>query len=98
MKLTKNPDADKCKHSGYGIRFDALSKFSLSNGEWSKNVVIFGVDNSYSMDADNRGKDILVLGEDTADGLDDSAIPAEAKCFLIITKSKSLFISELQWK
>ena len=46
IKLTKNSDSDKYKHSGYGIRFDALSQFWLWNGEWGKNVVIFGVGNS----------------------------------------------------
>ena len=28
-KLTKNANSDKYKHSGYGIRFDALSQFSI---------------------------------------------------------------------
>ena len=29
VKITKNVDADKCKHSGYSIGFDSRSEFSL---------------------------------------------------------------------
>ena len=41
---------------GYGIGFDACSKFVLLAGEWDKNVVIFGVDNISSTHTDNRKK------------------------------------------
>ena len=49
VKLTKNADYNKCRYSGHGIGFDARSQFSLPSGEWSKNVVIFGVYNSLSL-------------------------------------------------
>ena len=62
MKLTKNADADKYGRSGYGTGSDARSQFSL-NGEWGKNVVIFGVNNNLSLQTDNRKKNILVLVE-----------------------------------
>ena len=62
VKLTKNNDPDKHGYSGYGIESDARSQFSL-NGEWSKNLVTFGVDNSLSLHTDKRRKDILVLVE-----------------------------------
>ena len=39
MKLTKNADPDKYRYGGYGIGFDALSRFSV-NGEWDKNFII----------------------------------------------------------
>ena len=51
----------------------------MSNGEWDKNLVIFGVDNSSSVHGNNRKKYILVLGEGTTDRLDDTTITAEAK-------------------
>ena len=45
--LTKNADFDKYKYFGYGIVFDILRSFSLSDGGWlGKNVVIFGADMS----------------------------------------------------
>ena len=50
---------------------------SLPSGEWGKNVVIFCLDNSLSVHADNRKKDLLILGEGTTDGLDDTTITAE---------------------
>ena len=45
---------DKYEYSGFGIGFDARSQFYLSNGEWGKNVAIYGVDNKSSKHADNR--------------------------------------------
>ena len=55
MKLNKNADSNKNGYSGYGIGigFDACSQFSLLN-EWGKNVVNLVVDNSLSVDTDNR--------------------------------------------
>ena len=35
-----------------------------------KNVIIFGVDNSFPTDTYNRKKDILVLGEESIQGLE----------------------------
>ena len=53
VTLTKIADPDKYGYSGYGIEFDSLSNVSI-NGEWGKNVIIFGVDNSLSMHTENR--------------------------------------------
>ena len=63
VKLTENEDSDKFWYSGYSIELDAGSQFSLLNGEWGKNVVIFGIYNSSSIYADNKIKYFLVLGE-----------------------------------
>ena len=42
VKLTKNPDFDKYKYSGYGIGFDTRWSFSLSDGSgFDKNVTKF---------------------------------------------------------
>ena len=44
----------KFKYSGYGIGFDTLGSFSLSDGgEFGKNVMIFSADMSSSRHADN---------------------------------------------
>ena len=45
VKLTKHPDIDKCKYSGYGIGFDRKGFFSLGN-EIGRIVITFGVDMS----------------------------------------------------
>ena len=60
--LTKKADIDKYGYSGYGIRFDRRGCFSFLGGEFGQNVLIFGVDMSFSAHIDNKKKDILVLG------------------------------------
>ena len=53
-KLTKNADPNKYSYSGFGVRFDVLGFFSLTNGSGlCKTIIIFGVDNSSSVHADN---------------------------------------------
>ena len=42
--LAKNADPDKYVYDGYGIGFDSRSLFLLPNYNWSKNLIIFGVD------------------------------------------------------
>ena len=58
-KITKNTDLDKyiyILYSDYGIRFDARSLFLYQICEWREKVFIFGVDNSFSVQDDNRKK------------------------------------------
>ena len=64
VSLTKSPDIDKYKYSGYGIGF-----FSYPSGRTSRNVIIFGVDMSLSTTIDNNKKDILILGKSPTQGL-----------------------------
>ena len=79
LKLTKNADPDKCKYSGYGIGFDSRSEFLFTGGSYGKHVIIFVADMSSSMHVDNKGKDILILGEELTQVLDDDALTAEDK-------------------
>ena len=44
-----------------------------------KNFIIFGADMSSSVHIDNKNKDILILGEESTQGLDDSTLTAEVK-------------------
>ena len=100
VKLSNNADPNKYGCSVYGIGFAAFSQFSLSNSEWGKIVVIFGVDHSTSVHANNRKKDILVLGEGPPDGLDGATLTIEAKYSISNAKSKreNLLKTALQWK
>ena len=41
VKLTKNPDVDKYKYSGYGIGFDRREKFSFGDG-FGQNLITLG--------------------------------------------------------
>ena len=92
VKLTKNADLDNYKYSGYGIGFDSRSEFALSNGTMGKNVIIFGADMSSSVDVDNKGKDILILGEGPSQGLHDTTLTAEAKYPINFTQSDKRFV------
>ena len=44
-----------------------------------KNVIIFGADMSLSVHVDNKGKDVLILGEGPTQGLNDTTLTTEAK-------------------
>ena len=51
--LTKNANIDKYGYSGYGIWFDRRGSFSFPSGVFGQNVIIFGVDMSFSAHIDN---------------------------------------------
>ena len=63
VTLTKNADID-------GIGFDRRGSFSFPSGGFGQNVLIFGVDMSFSTHIDNKKKDILVLGIGPTQGLE----------------------------
>ena len=76
VKLTKNIDIDKCKYSGYVIGFDRKGTFSFGN-RFCRNVIILGVDVSYSEHIDNKEEDILILGEGPTQELNYTKLTAE---------------------
>ena len=53
---TKNADIDKYRYSGCGIGFDRRGSFSFPGGAYDQNVLIFGVDMSFSAHIDNKTK------------------------------------------
>ena len=53
VTLTKNADIDKYRYSGYGIGFDRRGSFSFPGGRYSQNVLIFGVDISFTTHIDH---------------------------------------------
>ena len=61
VTLTKNADIDEYGYSGYGIGFDRRGSSSFPGGGYGQNILIFGVDMSFSAHIDNK-KDVLVLG------------------------------------
>ena len=67
--MTKNADIDTYGYSGYGFVFDRIWSFSFPGGRFGQNVLIFGVDMSFSEHIDNKKKDILVLGKGPTQGL-----------------------------
>ena len=83
--------------TGCDIGFDSQSEFLFSDGSYGKNVIIFGADMSSSVHVDNKGKDILILGEGPTQGLDDTTLTAEAKYPINFTQSGKRFVLSLHY-
>ena len=71
MQITKNTDTSKHNYKGYGICFDESEEFThvRKRGNFSdttdgRNVIIFGVDMSFSKHANNEANNIYVMGKD----------------------------------
>ena len=96
VKVTKNLDIDKYRYSGYGIGFDRKRAFSFGNG-FGQNVIIFGADMSSSIHASNKAKNILVLGKDFVQGLDNTTIYAEKLYSINFTKTNTKFCLSLHY-
>ena len=70
MKITEDATiSDHNKNAGYGICFDDGSSFSFENIVNGKNVIIFGVDISFSSHSRNKQNNIYVLGKDFIQGV-----------------------------
>ena len=52
--MTKNADIDNDGYCGYEIRFDRRSSFSFAGGGFGQNLLIFGVDMSFSAHIDTK--------------------------------------------
>ena len=80
-KITNRDEADgepqKYKYSGYGIAFDRTGQLTHLDGSMCRNVAIFGVDINNSKHTNNKTKNILVLGHDLIQKIDDTTIYAE---------------------
>ena len=81
----------------YSIGFDSHLEFLYTDGSYGKNVIIFGADVSSTVHVDNKGKDILILGEGPTQGLDDTTLMAEAKYPINFTQSGKRFVLSLHY-
>ena len=97
VELTKNADIDKYRYSRYGIAFDGKETFSFPTGGFGCNVIMFVVDMSSSVHADNRKKDILILGECSTQGLSGTKLAAEKKYSINFTESRKKFRISLHY-
>ena len=57
-----------------------------------KNVMIFGANMNSSVHINDKGKDILILGEGPTNGLDDTALTAEAIYPINFTQPNKRFV------
>ena len=89
--MTKNVNIDRYGYSGYGIGFDRKGSFSFSGGGYGQNVLIFGVDMSFSAHIDNKKKDILVLRIGSTQGLEHT-LTAEKMYSINFTEKNKSFV------
>ena len=71
MKITKNADTSKYNYKGYGICFDESEEFThvrkrgnFSDTTMGRNVIIFGVNMSFSKHANNKANNTYVMGKE----------------------------------
>ena len=62
-----------------------------------KNVITFGADMSSSVNVNNKGKDILILGGAPTQGLGDSTLTAKAKYPINFTQQNKRFVFSLHY-
>ena len=79
VSLTRHVNIDQYKYSEYGIGFDKKGEFSFGSNGFGRNVIILGADMSSFVYANNRTKNILILGNDfiQVQGLDNATSYAE---------------------
>ena len=79
-----------------GLGLILVQNFYLQMKVWKK-YVSFGAGSRSSVPTDNKNKDILILGEKTTPGFDDTTLRAKAKCPIDFTKSRKRFILSLHY-
>ena len=62
-----------------------------------ENVITFGADMGSPVHIDNKNKDILILGEGTTQGLNDTKLTAEAKYTIDFTQPNKSFVLSLHY-
>ena len=104
IEITKNANTTKYKYKGYGTCFDESESFSRVRKEGNfnhttlaRNVIIFGVDMSFSKHANNKANNIYVMGKDYITKINDTTIYAEKMFYRNFTEPGKKFILSLHY-
>ena len=97
VRLTKNADVDKYRHSSYGIGFESKWSISFPGSGFGQNVIIFGADVSSSVHVGDKGKDIFILGFGPTQGLVEHSLTAEKMYSINFTLTKMKFCLSLHY-
>ena len=105
MQITKDAtDNSKNNYKGYGICFDEGSEFGHTITEGgrahttdARNVLIFGVDMSFSVQATNRTNNIYVMGTGLTQGIHDTTIYTEKNFYRNFTDFGKNFVLSLHY-
>ena len=81
MQITKNADTSKYKYKGYGICFDEGGTFSKRNIDNGRNVLIFGVDETSVVHANNKANNTYVMGDIFVQGINDTTLYVQSKLY-----------------
>ena len=98
VKITKDVNTSNYNYSGYGIGFDARNSFSFGNNITAKNIIIFGVDMSFSSHKTNPDQgNIYVLGKDFVQGINGTTLYVEKLYTLDFTQQDKRFVLSLHY-
>ena len=104
MQITKNTDTSKYNYKGYGLCFDESEEFThvRKRGNFSdttdgRNVIIFGVDMSFSKHANNKANKIYVMGKDYIQKINNTKIYAEKMYYRNFTDPGKKFVLSLHY-
>ena len=104
IEITKNANTSKYKYKGYGICFDESEEFTHARKEGNfnhtttaRNVIIFGVDMSFSKHANNKANNIYVMGKDYIQKINDTTIYVEKMFYRNLTDPGHKFVLSLHY-
>ena len=104
MQITKKADTSKYDYKGYGICFDESEQFThvrkegnFNHTTLARNVIIFGVDMSFSKHANNIANNIYVMGKDYVQKINDTTIYAEIMYYRNFTDPGKKFVLSLHY-
>ena len=104
MQITKNADNSKYDYKVYGICFDESEQFTHVPKEGNfihttlaRDVIIFGVDMSFSKHANNKANNIYVMGKDYVQKINDTTIYAEKVYYRNFTDPGQKFVLSLHY-
>ena len=95
MQITKNSDTSKYNYKGYGICFDEGGTFSKGNINNGQNVLIFDVDESSLVHANNKANNIYVMGDLFVRGINDRTLYAGKVYSQNFTQQSKKFVVSL---
>ena len=97
MQITKNADTSKYKYKGYGICFYEGGTFNKGNINNGRNVLIFGVDESSLVYANNKANNIYVMSDLFVQGINDTTLYAEIIFSQNFTQPSTKFVLSLHY-
>ena len=104
MQITENTDTSKYNYKGYSICFDESEEFThvQKRGNFidttdGRNVIIFGVDMSFSKHANNKANNIYVMGKDYIQKISNTTIYAEKMYYRNFTDPGKKFVLSLHY-